>query len=534
MTEDTSYSSREVSKDFVDQFGSDTQGALFGLDRIRIRGTLRHLYCADVMEAYLNACRVLIKDFSNFTQGITKDVKNSVIALAEKTQRPLIHLPSSRISKEKEARMICERDSISQGLIGIFSCVESCMSYNVRGDRQSKEIHLVLGERRCTHFYFYFIHHLFGFMHLRLQSWFPFTINICLNGREWLSRQMDQAGIGYQKKENCFTWIEDLAKAQKLMDQQLATDWSKCLGDILDEVHPRHTTICEPINQSYYWSASDTEFATDLLFKDAETLTKLYPQFIHHGIKTFNSPDVMRFLGRRVPATTGRVNGKFKGEIISDIKHRTEGVRIKHSLDGNTIKLYDKQGSVLRVETTILKPKGFRIYRRAENDPEGELKWRPLRRGLADLPRRAEVSQAANNRYLAALASTQTTDSLKDQVGQLSKPITRKGRRHRALNLWAPKDRVLLEMVSGGEYMINGFRNRDLRARLYSKSGNKEEDRRRSSAVTRQLALLRAHGLIKKVSRTHRYLLTDKGRKKVTAMLSAYDADVQQLTKLAA
>ena len=209
-------------------------------------------------------------------------------------------------------------------------------------------------------------------------------------------------------------------------------------------------------------------------------------------------------------------------------------MRIKHSLDGNTIKLYDKQGSVLRVETTILKPKGFRIYRRAENDPEGELKWRPLRRGLADLPRRAEVSQAANNRYLAALASTQTTDSLKDQVGQLSKPITRKGRRHRALNLWAPKDRVLLEMVSGGEYMINGFRNRDLRARLYSKSGNKEEDRRRSSAVTRQLALLRAHGLIKKVSRTHRYLLTDKGRKKVTAMLSAYDADVQQLTKLAA
>lgn len=486
------------------------------------------------MEAYLNASRVLIKDFASFTQSITQKVKNSALDLAAKNGRPYRFLRSGRISKEEAARQIAEQDQITEGLIAVFSSVESCMSYTVRGFRETKEIHLVLQERKCSHYYFYIIHPIFGFMHLRLQSWFPFTVHLCLNGREWLSRSMDKAGIAYRKKENCFTWISDIVKAQKLMDRQMDIDWPKQLDQLLDKLHPQHRRISAPINQRYYWSASDTEFATDVLFPSPQALEGLYRQFIHHGIKTFASPDVMRFLGRWVPTTTGRVYGQFQGEIISDIKHRPEGVRIKHSLKGNSIKLYDKQGSVLRVETTIIRPAEFKVYRAAENDPEQKLAWRELRRGLADLPRRAEVSQAANNRYLSALASTQLKESLKDQVSLLSKPIVRKTRRYRALNLWAPKDRKLLELITGGQYTINGFRNRDLRRELYSKPSNEREHRRQSAKVSRHLALLRAHGLIKKVSHTHRYHLTDKGRLKITALLSAYQADVQQLIKLAA
>jgi hypothetical protein len=134
----------------------------------------------------------------------------------------------------------------------------------------------------------------------------------------------------------------------------------------------------------------------------------------------------MRFLGRRVPST-GRVNGKFAGEIISDLKHRHEGVRIKHSLNGNSVKLYDKGASVLRVETTINRTEQFRVYRRSEGDPKGPCSWYNLRRGLADLPRRAEVSRAANERYLDALASTTGTTTLCKLVSKVCSPLYSSG-----------------------------------------------------------------------------------------------------------
>ena len=196
-------------------------------------------------------------------------------------------------------------------------------------------------------------------MHARVQTWFPFTIDFCINGRHWLSRQMDQAGLEYRKEENCFVWISDWTKAQKLMDKQLKTDWPKSLKKILGEVLPTHSQICRPIAQQYYWTASQSEYATDIVFKSPEFLSKLYLNFVHHSISSFASPDVMRFLGRSVPTTTGRVHGQFEGEIISDMKHRPEGIRVKHSLKGNGIKLYDKQGRMIRVETTINHPRGI-------------------------------------------------------------------------------------------------------------------------------------------------------------------------------
>ena len=103
----------------------------------------------------------------------------------------------------------------------------------MRGDRASKEIHLVIEPRMCTHFYHYFLHSDFGLMHVRVQSWFPFTVEVCLNGREWLARQMDRAGISYVQADNCFIKLRDPAAAQSLLDEQLHTDWPKLLGQLL-------------------------------------------------------------------------------------------------------------------------------------------------------------------------------------------------------------------------------------------------------------------------------------------------------------
>jgi hypothetical protein len=402
------------------------------------------------------------------------------------------------------------------------------------GNRLTKHIELKVETRKCSHLYFYYEHARFGFMHLRLQTWFPFQVNLCLNGRHWLARQLDQAGIAYQKKENTFLRIADLARAQSLLDEQLQTDWPKELGAILKAVHPLHRRICRPLGLQYYWSASDTEYATDVIFKDAESLARLYPGWVHHAISSFSSPDVMRFLGRYVPAGTGRVWGQFEGEIISDTKRRPEGVRVKHSVNGNSIKFYDKQGLVLRVETTIVRPGQFKTCRKPEGRAKDKKRWLPLRRGLADLKRRAGVSRKANDRYLEVLAATGGTVPLFEWVQKTCRPVTRDGQRHRRLNPWAPADGRLLELISQGEFALNGFRNRDIRAPFFKGRASQAERKRQAGWIGRRLRLLRAHGLIQKVGGTHRYVLTEKGRTTTVALLAARKADVEQLTKMAA
>ena len=156
---------------------------------------------------------------------------------------------------------------------------------------------------------------------------------------------------------------------------------------------------------------SQSEWATDVIFNSPKALAELYPRLLHHGITTFGSRDVLRFLQQKVPAQGG-VHGRFAGEVVSDLKSRPEGVRIKHSCGENSVKMYDKQGQVLRVETTIHDANGLKVYRPVADDPGGPSRWQPLRKGIADLHRRCELSQAANERYLEALAAVESATPL--------------------------------------------------------------------------------------------------------------------------
>jgi len=512
-------------------------GILHGFDRLRLRGTLRQLYSPSVMEAYLSTQHILLKQFGALVQATSQQVKRATQALAEKLGRPLVYVGSSVRSKEELARQIAQREGIKEGLIGVLSCVEPCRSYSLRGNAQTKHLELRLEWRKCLHFYFYFEHPKFGFMHLRLQSWFPFQVEICLNGRHWLARQLDESGVAYRKRENCLVWVEDPLKAQQLLDQQVQLDWAKELEHLLRQCHPTAARIARPMSLNYYWSVSESEYASDVLFRSPEELARLYPSLVHHAVSSFSSSDVMRFLGRKVPTQTGRIHSNFKGEMISDLKQRPEGIRVKHSLSGNSVKFYDKQGSVLRVETTLCRPQEFRVWRGPESGGRTRSKtkgWRILRRGVADMNRRAEVSKASNERYLSALASVSDTVPLFEWTRQVCRPIQRNGRRYRGLNPLCPQDKGLLQAVSRGEFSVNGFRNRDVRGLLWKGRASEKEQRRRTGRVGRKLALLRAHGLIRKIGGTHRYVVTDKGRTTLTALLAACQANVAQLTQLAA
>jgi hypothetical protein len=369
-------------------------------------------------------------------------------------------------------------------------------------------------------------------MHARIQTWLPFAVQVCINGREWLARQMDAAGIGYVKKDNCFTALGDAGAAQALFDRQLSADWPALLGAILALVHPAHPEILGRLPHRYYWSVHQSEWASDVMFKSRPQLQEVYRRLVRHALGSYDSASVMRFLGRTLTAS-GQVNANFQGQIHSDSRRREEGVRVKHSVNGNSVKVYDK-GSVLRVETTINEVGEFKVYRAREGDPQGEKDWRQMRKGVADLHRRAEVSQACNSRYAEALAAVRQKTALKELTEPLCRrapaPGGRKKRYERGLNPLSEQDGRLLRAVADPQFVVNGMRNRDLVRLLYDTPATHEQQtRRRASRVTRQLRLLRAHGLLRKVPRSHRYQVSQQGRKVITALLAAQDADTETL-----
>lgn len=518
---------------FVCRFAPVVLGVLNGFDRLVFRGSLRQLCYPLGLECFLSANHVLLKDFAPFAEDNSKRLIDASLAAAHALGREVRYLPSSHLRKEDVARQIAARDGITSGPICVLTCVEPCLSFEVFRNRDRKQLQLVSRQRKCLHLYHYFLHPVFGFMHARIQTWMPFSIQICLNGREWLARQMGIAGLDYQRRDNCFTWLSDVDKAQALFDQQLQANWPALLNGLRQDIHPLHPDILGNCPVDYFWSVHQSEWASDLMFRSRADLEAVYPRLVRHALTSADSVSVMRFLGKRAQ----EVPGRFHGEVVSDVGMRVEGVRIKHSVNGNSVKMYDK-GSVLRVETTINEVKDFREYRAKEGEEGGKKAWRVLRRGIGGLHRRAEVSQSSNDRYQQAQAVVADTKPLQELVEELCRPVAEPGRQDgrkvRALNPLGSADATLLAAVSRPEWVVNGLRNRDLVAALYEGKVAGQEKRKRAGRATRLLRLLRAHGLLHKVPRTHRYMVSEAGRKAITAVLAARRANTDFLTSVAA
>ena len=524
-------------RDFIARHRERIIGTLSGFDRLVFRGTLRSIAYPEGMQSYLRSNGILLKEFGQHVERVSADLKEASLSHARTMGRPVRYLSSSATSKEDLARQLASDDGLGEGLIAVLTCVEPCKTFDIYRNREEKKLELVSRERKCLFLYHYWLDPVFGFMNARIQTWFPFSIQVCLNGREWLARQMDQRGMKYLAAGNCFPWIEQGDRAQQLMDSQLQTEWPKVLDRIASQLDPIHDTIFQQHPVRYYWSTYQHEWAIDVTFREADYLRRLYPCLIHHGITTFGSSDVLRYLGKPTPLS-GNVPRNFRGEVMASVREREEGIRIKHVVNNNSLKLYDKAytaaGSTLRAETTLQNTRDLRTYRPKEGDPNGPCSWRPMRRGIADLYRRAELSQKATERYLDAYASIDDSTTLEQLVTRIERPLTWRGRRVRSLRPLSD-DRPLLAAIARAEFDLTGFRNRDLQQLLFSgPPRSHKEARRRSAWVSRKLRLLRAHGLITKINGTHRYRLTRAGRTITTAILTALRATVRQLMPAAA
>lgn len=518
---------------FIQRYEDQIQGVLSGFDRLRFRGTLRLLTSIGGVMSLLGRLGVLMKDFTTYAEQLTQRLRASIEAVGQGAGRPPLYLPGYT-NKEELVQGIQQRQGVApNGLVAVLSTLETCTSYDLFRDRERREVRLRRRPRKCLHYYVYFRDEMFGLTQVRIQTWLPFDVRVVLNGREWLARQLAAARTDYRREDNCFPWIEDFPRAQALANRQPRIRWSHHLDRLLRRAAPEFFRLFQDAPLRPYWSIDESEWATDIAFRTPEALAKLYPTLLRYGIETFGSRDVLRFLGHKV-SIQGRLPPRLRKEVISDWRERREGMRIKHRVGRNTLKMYDKFGQILRVETTINEVQSLKSFRRKEGQTQGPREWLPLRKSVADMPRRAALSHSANARYLETLAAASPQTPLSRLADKLCRPVRdERGRRRRALNPFSPDDANLLSAVIRGQHALTGFRNRDLREALYGAAVDETERRRQSARTTRHLGLLRAHGLIRKLPGTHRYVLTKEGQTAITAFLAARNATLDQLTKVA-
>jgi len=515
-------------RSFLARFGALIHFVLSGFDRLRFCGESRLLNHAAGVQSYLHQQRILFKQYPNHALDLTQSLRRQTERLAEAEGVPLLHLNSPDTDKEAVALRLAEQHQRRSGRLALLSCVESCLTYRLRKNADGL-VELRKERAKCLHYYHYFRHPQFGLCYVRLQSWFPFSVRVGLNGRQWLYRQLEQRGVPFQCRRNLLVAVDDPALAQALLDEQRHLDWPAALSELVQPLQPLWTYLHEQVHTPYYWMTEQSEWATDFVFRSAQDLALWYPRWLRHGLETLQCQDVLRYLGKKVPA---HGYGGCTGEVKIDLRDRVEGTRLKFWYDTNSIKIYDKEQLALRVETTINQPKGFQVWRTKEGAEEGAAKsWQQLRKGVADLDRRAEVSASANQRLAESLATVAAPQTLGELLQPLGRPVLQDGRRRaRALNPLTGADGTLIRALARGDFLVKGLRNADLRVELYGQAVEEPEHRRQSARVTRLLALLRAHGLIVKVTKSHRYHLSAAGRRIATALAAAHASAVAHLT----
>lgn len=514
-------------KSFLSRFAPLILSVLSGFDRLRFRGCNGLLNNAQGVNSYLYRQDLLIKEFPDHAESLTADLVKGTEAMAKADGDKVHYLNSTNIDKQATALEIARQRGLTNGRIAILSCLESCRTYRVRKSRTTPgHIEIRKEEGRCQHFYHYFLHEQVGLCYIRLQSWFPFTMRIGLNGRSWLYQQLRRENISYVNEDNILVDVDDWNRAQELLTEQLRTDWPTLLDGLAAQTNPMFPTLRD-WKLPYYWTTEQSEWATDILFHRAEDLAHWYPLFMRHCVEVLNCRDILHYLGKKLPREG--FGKRFTGEVKADVREREEGIRAKLWYNQNSLKAYDKLPNGMRLEPTINQPGYFTVYRPKQGDESGEKAWRPMRKGVADLYRQAEVSQRATDRFADSLATVADPTPLGKLLAPLGQPVIKDGKRTRALNPLTGADGELLRLIAQGDFLLHGFRNRDLRAALYGTPADSAEKRRQSAAVTRKLAMLRAHGLIVKVQTTHRYQLSAPGRRMLTALLSAHAADVNKL-----
>ena len=499
----------------LEQNKEKINGVLETFDRMIVNGYLLNLCNYRQFLYYLIQNNIKLKEFDKFAQEQTKSLCDHIEKYVNDNDVDVIYLNSGKIDKDEIARKAFDNNPNKVGLISCLSTVEICNTMTVKPNHETQKLEVTSRPTKCKHYYFYYNDEEFGWMFLKIQTWFPYNVQIYINGREYLSRIFDKNDVKYEMYNNSFSYIDNFEKAQKLADSILEKKISDSFDGLVSKINNHLPNIECIFSHSYYWCIDQCEFATDINFKSREDLSLFYKTLVETTYFAFSSEDIYSFFGRNV----SRIHTFTNGEIVSDLRHRYQGYRIKFKINNNQIKMYDK-GNNLRIEVTINNPKDFKVLKTKtdeESDNISEIKeWVPMGKSIANLYRYVEISKNITKRYIEALPDIDTDKVPVSEIEDMSSSIIVNDRKYTGFNILNADTINLLYIISSGEYLISGFSNKLIRSRYYVANCDSKKNINR---MTRLLSKLKVHGIIKKVPKKNRYYLTNKGRKITNSIL---------------
>lgn len=479
----------------LDRYGSRIVGMVGCFDRVVIQGTMPLLCFPGGMESLLNARGMKLFDYPKFAEPFRDQIRVNAEALAKAAGLPIEFIRKTTYRKDDRVAEILKERGDQPGLVAILSAMEACHTYRPWHDKVTGKTSLRPDMGKCLHYYFYFLDAEVGLCYVRVPTWCPFRLQFYFNGHNLLAGKLREAGVDFKMMDNAFARIADLKKAQELSN---ALDVVK-LHALLD----RYAALCCPpsvLFGSYHWSLMQVEYSTDIMFLRQSDLGPLYDTISRTAIHAVKADNVATFLGRKL-------EGHYKDELGNNFSTRIEGTRIKHHMGPASIKMYDKFGLILRIETTANNVSFFKHHRTVEHrDGTSVAKLAPVKKTIYSLGDLRDLLAAANRRYLEFISALEDPSSGSKALQKITNPVAVKGRTYRGINFFSKDDRTLLQAVARGEFTITGLRNKDLQRHLPG---------RNPAWISRSLKRLRVHGLIKRVGRTYKHYLTDLGRRAI-------------------
>lgn len=483
----------------TEQYKEQILGVISCYDRIIIRGTIVGWGYPEGMTAFLNSQHVLIFDYPQWTKTFNDEIRQNAERLAIENGIKIEFIRKTKdFRKEDQIKARLEKRGYHPGLVAIFSVMERCANYRPWRDPGTGQTSLIRHTGKCLHYYFYFIDKALGLCYLRVPTWCPFHLQFYFNGHNWLASKLSYRSIPYVMEDNAFLSIADFVTVQDISDKIRVED----LHQVLDIFAHRYCPIIKNQGLSYNWSIVQAEYATDIIFKKQSDLKLLYEPLIRCAVFSVKPENIATFLGEKLHLN-------YQGEIGNNFNTRIQGTRISHHMGAIAIKMYDKFGLILRIETTVNDVSQFKTFREVDKRDGSKVKeMASLKNSIYSLFPLIRLLKAANYRYLDFISAFPDPGSGAKKLNTISKTVESGERTYKGFNFFDEDDQQLFTVIARGEFNINGLRNQSLRHYFSNKS---------RAQISRILKRLRLHGLIKKAGpHTFKYYLTGLGKRVIT------------------
>jgi hypothetical protein len=491
---------------FIKKYENKIFGMNSSFDREIISGSFIPISYVEGLQKYLSVNGILLKNFTCYAEGLARKLKDNAISIAKREDVKYQYLNNSNTKKEEFVKAIIKERGKQPGLVAILSALEIENSFDIYRNKMKEKLEIIPRQRKCLHIYYYFIDEQLGLCHFRIQTFFPFKVQFYFNGKEKLANDFNKAGIEYQKDDNCFTWLSDYEKAQQIADN---LDVAK-LHSTLDYYVKKYVNIIEELSRvwhlSYHWSVKQIEYATDIMFKSEEGLNRYYNELLKQITLSTSPENIMTFLGKKL-------KGDQAGKIQTSYKQTYFGIRVKHQNRNIIIKIYNKAGSVLRVEVTFNKASELRVIQEVhQKDGQTVKKLSPLKKSIYSLEHFIRFAKDSTRRYLDFLSQMDDNSKGLSEINQFTERKTENNKNYKGFNPFNREDNAVFQELLNGLFISNGFRNKDLKLALLRKLPAGRASAWTTSKICRLLKRLRVFGLLKRLTKSYKYFLTEKGR----------------------